>query len=143
MPTLDINCTITAPSGTLDLNQEGVYKLEATAFGDRAVQQRKTTAKNPFVEGEFVVHSVKENITEVLAVYVYATTPLLLRQRVVALTDAFDQIQYSLVFRHGTTTSTYTCQTADYSIRQQHEYRHALLALVTAQVPRRPTVVYS
>lgn len=140
---LDIDCTITAPSGTLDLNNPGVYKLHSEALGEKQVQHRKQVAKNPYVEGEYVVSSVRENVTEPVAVWVYGSTESLLRARITALTDAFDQIQYQLVFRHEDSTETWTCQTADYTITRGYELRHAKHALIRAQVPRRPTVVFS
>lgn len=144
MSDLDLSCTISSPAGgTLNLQSSGVYKLEASTLNDKQVQHRKIIAKNPYVEGEFVVASVRENVTETLAVWVYATTAAILRTRLDALTACFDQVQYAVVFRDDTITETWAAQAADYSIKSSGPLRVARMALVSAQVPRRPTVVLS
>lgn len=144
MADLDIGCTISTPIGTtLNLQQTGVYKLEPSAGSERQVAHRKQTAKNPYVEGEYVVSVVRENVTETLAVWCYATTSTVLRQRIVALLDCFDQPSYTVVFRDTDSTETWAAQAADYTIKSDQVLRKAKMALVTAQVPRLPTVVFS
>lgn len=140
---LSLSCTITAPTGTLQLEQPGVYKLEKSTRDNRQVAHRKIEAANPFVGGSFVVHAVPENVTENVSVYVYANTALLLKDRVKALTDAFDQVSYTMTFRTENVTETWRCSVADYMIQSGHELQHNFMALIKASVPRNPKVTYS
>lgn len=141
MPTY--SAILSGPAGNIELQNPGIYKLEASTRADRSVTQRKITAGNPFVEGEFTVHSVRENVTEAVSVYVYASSAGVLRQRINEVCNALDQVHYTLAFKTDTDTETWTCMAAEYSIRQQHEFQHSYMALISASIPRLPKVVYT
>lgn len=137
------SCTITGPNGTIAIPLAGVYKFDKNTRENRQVSHRKIEVNNPFVEGAYMVHSVRENIIETIGIYVYATSSAQLRSRIDPLTDAFDQVRYTVTFKTDTATETWTCMTADYTIDSRHEFQHQYMALIKANVPRLPKVIYS
>lgn len=140
---LSLSCVLAGPAGAIQLEQNGVYKLEKSTRNTRSVSHRKVEATNPFVEGSFTVSSVRENITEQVSIYVYATTTTELRTRINAVTAALDQIRYSLAFTTDGDTETWTCMAADYTVEASHEQQHAYMANIKATIPRLPKVSYS
>lgn len=140
---MNYSCTITGPAGTIQLHNPGTYKLEKTTRDNRQVTQRKIEATNPFVSGTFTVATVKENVVENVSIYVYAVSASLLRQRVEAVCDALDQTNYTIVFSTEESDETWTCMAADYAIQSSHELQHSYMALIKANVPRLPQVVFS
>lgn len=139
MPTF--TATITSPAGgTINLQTVGTYKLERSTRDNRQVTKRKIDATNPFVEGTYTVAAVKENVTENVSIYVYASSQAALRARIAAVTDCLDQIRYTLTYGVDGNIETWTCFSADYSIQSQQEFQHAYMALIRANVPRLPKV---
>ncbi len=139
MPLTGLSCTISAPGGAITLTSSP-YRLEAETRREQGVTKRKSEATNPFVEGTYVVSSVRENVAEQVSVYVKAADDSATYNAVKRLTDALDQIVFTMTFAHGGMTETWTCFSADYTIGTQHEFQHAGLAVVRATVPRLPTV---
>lgn len=137
-----LGCSISTSTGTLNL-KAAPYNLEKDTRSEQAVSKRKLEASNPFVEGTYMVAAVRENIQERVNVYVKSTSDSLTYNAVKALTDALDQVLYTITFSHGGMSETWTCFSADYQIATQHEFQHDGLVLVRATVPRLPTVVKS
>lgn len=140
MADLALVCTITAPGGTLDL-EAAPYALERGAFEEAQVSWRKQEATSPWVEGTFITHAVRENITRPLNVWVSAATDAALETAISELTDALEQLSFTITFGVTGSTTTWRCQMADYSIRREQGHRVAKTALVSAQVPTKPTPV--
>lgn len=138
---LDVVFSIHAPSGWIVLEDPTTgYLAHKEARGDRSVQWRKQEISSAYVEGSYVNTAVKENIVEPLVVYVYGGTPYELEQRVTALTDGLDQMQYQVTMRNGDLEETWDCTVADYVVQTPQEMLNATMAVVRASVPRRPTV---
>ena len=135
---LSVTAKIESPTGWLDLNVEGRYKLEAGAFGERATTWRRQETVSPYLDGTYVVSAVRESVTETLAVYVYAIDHIELAARITALTNAFGQLSYRLMLRVEGSAVYWTCQPADFTVTIGRELLHAKLALVKASVPRHP-----
>ena len=136
---LDCSARIMTPTGWIELaDRAGGYELGPDAFTQAAVSHRKSEISSEWLEGTFVTRSVRENVTETVSVYVYGDSPYELATRLDALTDGFDQLQYSMVVRFGDAQHEWDCWVADYTIATRQEMRFATMALVSAQVPRLP-----
>jgi hypothetical protein len=137
---LDIAMAIQAPSGWLELeNRVGGYVVHKESRAEQAVSWRKQEITSNYVEGTFVNEAVRENVTEAVVVYVYGPTSYDLSVRVKALTDAFSQIRYQMRFRDGNMLTTWDCSVADYTVQTPQEMINSTMAVVKAQVPRRPS----
>jgi hypothetical protein len=138
---LDVSFSIEAPSGWIELeDRENGYELHKEAKAERGTQWRKKEISSGYVEGTYVTEAVKENITEPVVVYVYGETPFELETRIIALTDAFDQLQYEIRMRNGDLLETWDCAVADYVVQSPQELINSTMAVVRATVPRRPSV---
>ena len=136
---LDVSARIETPTGWIELEDEdNGYALAADSFATAAVSHRKSEISSEWLEGTFVTRSVRENITETVAVYVTGDSPHQLRTRLSALTDGFDQLQYKMTVRFGNAEETWSCWVSDYTTSTKVEMRFATMALVTATVPRLP-----
>lgn len=141
MADLDIAMAIQAPSGWVELeNLPGGYQVHKESRAEQATSWRKQEISSNFVEGTYVNDAVRENVTETVAVYVYGPTSFDLQARVKVLTDAFSQIRYSMRFRDGNLLTTWDCGVADFTVQTPQEMINATMAVVRAQVPRRPSV---
>lgn len=140
MSDLMITSVLVGASGSLNL-ESGPYSLEKATMEEVAVTWRKHEVDNPWVEGSFVTRAVRNNVVRPLNVWVSATN----RAAYVAARDALvavlEQLSFTWQFGLDGVTTTWRCQMADYSIRQQHEFLHAHTALISAQVPTAPTAI--
>lgn len=139
--TLDLVATITSPSGLLVLEGNAGYELQSEAFGQRAVSHRKTEVSSPWIAGTFTVRSVRENISSPVNVWITEPDDYLRAGKVDALTDAFDQLIYTLTLITPVSRETWTCTTADYTLVENQAYRNAGMVLLQAQVPHLPHVL--
>ena len=139
---LAVSARILGPSGWIVLeNPAGGYELEAGSFAEKSTTQRKTSATGEWVEGAYAVRSTRDNITEPLSVWVSGATHFELDSRIMAVTEALDQINYPVEITFGNLRETWSCDPADYVIETSQPFRFALTALVKANVPHRPGVV--
>lgn len=139
MADIDYEASISTPSGWLVLDDEAAgYESEGESTMERTVSYRQRTISGDWVEGEFVTASVRGNVVEPLHVWVTAPDPAELVARVAALTDALEQLTYSVRLRWATHEETWTCMPAGYTVTTSREFRVATTALVKAQVPRLP-----
>jgi hypothetical protein len=138
---LDVAASIETPTGWLDLEDEASgYELSYDSFSAQAVSHRKTVLQSEWIEGSFITRSVRENITEKVSVYVRGDTPFMLAERLARLTDGFDQLSFAMVVRFADSQETWSCSTSEYTISTKQEMRFATMALVSADVPRLPTL---
>ena len=137
MSDLAVSCRISTPSGWLDVN-DGVYRLGKDAFAAQSTTWRRQEAANPFVEGSWTVAAVRENVVEILSVWVRGTTATPAWQAVAALTEAVSQRNFAIEFTVDGVRRTYTCNMAEYQVQATTELRVAGMAQVIAQVPRSP-----
>lgn len=138
---LPVQARIITSGDSIEL-QTAPYRLEAAAFGERQVSHRKTEQKNRYVEGTFISDAVRENVMETVNVFVDGGSARGLRLAVDRLTEAFEEISYTIRQVFDDNIENWNCFLADYTIRTPHEFRFSTKALVTAQVPRLPQVYY-
>lgn len=145
MSDIDVAVAINTAAGWLELEDEANgYELEASTRNEESVTWRKRTIEAEWVEGGFTVAAVKANVVETVAVWVaHPTSPFTLEERIRALTDGFEQLRYTMRWVWGDLQELWNCQPADYRITRNGPYMAATKALVTAQVPRLPSVVRS
>lgn len=130
---------ISSPSGMLNLNTYP-YRISGESFASETISHRKTEASNPYVEGTFVVNTVRENVGTTLAVYVYTDPPNRneLLRAVDALRSAFDQAYFTVTVTIEGGTQLWNCVTSDYTVESQREFVHASRAKVVASLNRMP-----
>lgn len=139
---LIVTARIQGPSGWIDLeDEENGYSLHDDFASSRGTTQRRTNTQGEWVEGTFTVRSVRESVTESVAVWVEGTTPFELAEKVQALTDALDQLAFGMEVTFGDSKETWQItQPADYTEAYDKAYRFATLCLVRATVSRLPTL---
>lgn len=137
MTILDLTVLVSTPSGLLNLNTPP-YRVAGDSFTDEQVSHRKTEASNPYVEGTFVVNTVRENVGTSLNVWVVTETRMELLRAVQQLTDAFDQAMFTVTLDVGGATQLWNCVTSDYSVESGREFMHATRAKVVCQLNRLP-----
>lgn len=139
---ISLSAVISTVNGDLELEDEANgYKLHSDSLAQAAVTHRTVTANSPWLEGTYVTDSVRDNTTEALVVWVIGPTHFLWRSRMQALTDALDQLSYTIAVTIDDAVMGWVCPTpADYTIETQQEYIHATRGVVRAQVMRLPQV---
>ena len=138
---LDLSARLETPTGWVELEDEANgYCLSAESFTNSVVNHRKIEVQSEWMEGTYVARSVRDNVQEIVAVWVSGNTPNDLSNRIQVLTDGFDQLNYQIITRFGDDQTTWKCFVAGYTIATKIEMRFATSALLTATVPRLPSV---
>lgn len=147
---LDISYVITRTSlslADLELNTDpgNTYRVITDSMGIGDVSHRRLTASSPWVPGEALIASVKEQVSMPLGIRVTGTTNATLKNNVVALINAFSQFSYTItVTLDSQTWGVYDCQPADFSVGSSGTYQNyhmiAFKQDVTLQIPRNPIV---
>jgi len=120
------------------VNDGQTYRIAKGSFENSAVQFRRDEVTNSFLEGKYTINALRENVTETLAVYVRGTTHYEIMSAVKSLTDAVSQIRFYMEINLGNVVKGWNCYASDYTVNVTHEFLHAKLALVTAQIVRDP-----
>lgn len=139
---LDVSMTISTPSGPLEV-ASAPYDLHPDTDAERAVSWRKKEVTNPHVEGSYTIHAERENVVVPVTIWVEHPQRRQMRLALERLEAALSQLHYRITYRVEDDTAVWDCEVADYSVQTQQAYLHAGMALVAAQIPRRPAVVYS
>lgn len=139
LPNGGINTAVGA--NFIDLT-EPPYDLEVGAVAEAATAWKRKTVDNPHVEGSYTVHAERENSTIPVNVWVEDPDRDTVQARVNDLTNALSQLEFLIYYRVGLAEQIWTCEVSDYTVDTQQAYLHASMALVKAQVVRRPKVVY-
>lgn len=140
MSDLALIAVISGPLGAIDL-ESGPYALERGAMEEVAVAWRKREVENPWVEGSYVTGAVRSNVARPLNVWVAGANRAAYVAARDALTDALEQLTWTLTFGVDGVTATWRCSMADYVVREQQEFLHAHTGLVRATVPTLPTAI--
>lgn len=128
--------------GWIELEDEAAgYELHADSFASKQVSLRKTEAEGDWVEGSYTTRAVKGNITEPLVVLVTGTSVYECQVLTKALTDALEQLQFSLEVTLGDSKETWRCFASEYTIESSQPLMFADKVIVRASVPHLPTVV--
>ena len=147
---LAISMKIATPLEWLELNDGVDLVLAKETFSEASVGKRKTEAVNPYLEGSHTVASLREEVVETVAIYVYGTDHFATALKVRVVTDAFDQNEYRIIWGVGPSMPGYVapndpsswtvwwCGAANYRIDSSQELLHARMAKITLEVPRHP-----
>lgn len=128
---------IQAPSGLLELTA-APYDLDDQAMAEAAVSMRQRTVEADWVEGTFVLSSVRANVLENVNVYVEADTVSDWQTAKDALRESFEQLSYLLIERWENVERRFTCMPANYTMQSSGPMRFATMGKISAQVPRLP-----
>ena len=107
-------------------------------FGSSQVGWRRETAESRFYHGQYLLHAVKNNVTENVTVYLRGDTQNAVTELVMLLEELFSQPTYQVRVQYGDHRETWYCQTADYTVERSHVLMHNHMAKMTFQVPRLP-----
>ena len=141
---LALSCVISTVLGPLQLEDEAHgYWLHKESFGTRNISYRKIEVAGDFTEGTDVDRALRGNVLEALGVYVAGATTYQFATRLKALTDALEQLQFTLTRIVGDAQEVWTCVASDYTVETSQELMVARLGIVHAQVGRHPSVVLS
>jgi hypothetical protein len=133
----------TGASTFLELNNKTNYRLSDGSFDNQAVQHRRKTATNPFVEGEYVVSSLRGNVTEQVNVQVFGATQFAARSAVQALQTALEQTTFQVVRTIDNWKTTWTCYASDYTMQSNRPLMNAKMVIVQIQLLRDPVETYA
>ena len=117
------------------------YELHADTYGSRQVTHRKIEVSSEWIEGEYTQRSLRSNVSETVAVWVYARNANGLMDNVDRLTNALDQPSFRIYLQIANNRQVWYCQSADYQIETSQPMLFARQALVRATVPRLPKKV--
>lgn len=141
---LAVSVVIDTLLGPLELEDlASGYELHKETIGLRATSYRKVEVSGDFTEGTDTQRAVRANVTEQLSVWVAGTTQFEFQTRVRALTDALEQLSYTITRTVGDAIEVWQCTTADYSLETSQEFLVATIGLIKATVPRKPAVALS
>ena len=136
---LSVEAEIETPIGWLALDDEdNGYELHRESFNSQAVQARKVEAEGDWVEGTYTVRAVRDNVSENVAVYIWADTPFELAERIEAFISGLEQLQFRFRVTHGNLREEWTCMWSEYKVETEQAMQFATLALVRATIPRLP-----
>jgi hypothetical protein len=135
---LNISMQVSTPYEWLELNDGQDLILAKETFSEATVGKRKTEAVNPYLEGKHTVASLRDEVVETVAIYVYGSTHFATSVMIRTITDAFDQPDYRIIFGVEDSWTVWWCGSANYRIDSSQELLHAKMAKVTIEVPRHP-----
>lgn len=118
------------------------FYVSPEGFGEKAQVLRRTTAESPYYDGEFLIHSVKANVNETVAVYVLGASQNQVTENLMLLEEIVAQSNYRVRVWFGDHVETWDAQAADYTISRGHVLMHNARALFTMSIPRLPYVLY-
>lgn len=126
----------------VDLADGSRFYISPDNFGIHAQTLRRITAQSPFYDGTYLIHSVRENVTESLAVNVLGVSANDVTENLLLLEEIVSQPSFRLRMTVEDHVETWSCQAADYTIERGHIMLHNTRALMRIQVPRLPEVTY-
>jgi hypothetical protein len=138
---LAVSVAISTVLGPLELEDEdNGYWLHKESLGTRNISYRKLEISGDFTEGTDVDRALRANVVEALGVYVTGLTPYQFATRLKALTDALEQLQFTVTRIIGDAQEVWSCVSSEYSVETSQELLVARMGIVHAQVQRKPTV---
>lgn len=99
----------------LNLNDHTNYYVANTIFGG-TVSWRRQTVQSPWIEGQFTVGAVRDQVEDKFVVEVKGADQISLQNNLKALVAAFSQSSFNLTVQLDTAYYTYACEASDYTI---------------------------
>jgi hypothetical protein len=131
------------PSTYIELNDNSTYRIADGSFENQAVTHRRKTAMSPYVEGTYVVSSLRENVTEQMNVYVMGKTSYATRSALTTLQTALEQPMFTIVRTINNWQTVWTCFASDYSMYSSKPLMMASMVRVDIQLQRSPSEIVS
>jgi hypothetical protein len=123
--------------GDLEINDHLNYAVGPQLLGGTVAWNRQK-ATSPFLDGEVTTQRSRQNVTEQVAVEVYAGDAAELKANTAALITAFCQDSFVLTVTLEGTFYVYQCEAADVTIAWVGARMMAHQGQVTFAVPRQP-----
>lgn len=130
-------------SSYIELNDNSTYRIADGSFESQAITHRRKTAASPYVEGTYVVSSLRENVTEQLNVYVMGASSYATRSALTTLQTALEQPIFTLVRTVNNWQTVWTCYSSDYSMFSSKPLMMANMVRVDIQLQRSPSETVS
>jgi hypothetical protein len=127
--------------GDLDINDHTSYVLAGPSAMGAQVSWDRRQVSAPWVDGDITVSRRRTNVMEPLSVYVKGSTQADMDTKIGALITAFCQDRYTLMITVGSQQHAWDCEAADYMVQFDTVHLHALYAVTTFQVPRKPVAL--
>lgn len=118
------------------------FYMSSEDYGDKAQTLRRVNAQSPYYEGSYLVHAVRENVTETLSIYILGVSQNDVTENMLLLEELVSQPSFRIRITHQDHVETWKCQQADYSIQRGHLMLHNTRAMMRLNVPRLPSVTY-
>jgi hypothetical protein len=134
---LPLSVLMSTPVGDVELNA-APFRVAGETFSSISVSHRRQEVTNPFVEGTYVVNSLRENLTTPLSVWVSGPTKSQLALSLDMLKSACDQSLFTVRVTVEDWVQNWQCFSSDYTVGLQREYLHATMALVDIQLNHHP-----
>jgi hypothetical protein len=123
----------------LELNDNSTYRIADGSFENQAITHRRKTAASPYVEGTYVVSSLRDNVTEQLNVYVMGASTYATRSALATLQSALEQPIFTLVRVVNNWQTVWTCYSSDYSMYSSKPLMMANMVRMDIQLQRSPS----
>lgn len=134
MSDIFLSVTLSTPGGPLELNALPHYYVGENSFNELAQTKRRNEAQSPFIDGSYVYNARKENRTEALEVYVTGATIHERETLQRAVTDALDQLHFTMVRILEDSKTTWNCYASDWSISSSRALVHSRMCTIKATV---------
>lgn len=124
----------------ISLNDGYRFKIGANSFANSSQTLSKTGAKSSIYDGEWIVHSTKENVEEQVELFIKGGTYAEVEAAAELVVEAFSQDTYYARLSLDDHVETWFCFPADYAKRRNHVNAHNRRTELVFSVPRLPTV---
>lgn len=125
----------------VNLNDHQRFIIAGDAMANRAKSFRQTKATSQITEGDVLIHSVAEMVAETVKVQAYGYDQADLEDNIATLEALFEQFSYQVRVTKNNFREIWTCQASpNITIEAGQVYLHNMMGIVTAVVPRQPTM---
>ena len=126
----------------ISLTDHRRFYMSSEDFGDKSQSLRRITAQSPYYEGTYLVHAVRENVTETISVYVLGSSQNQVTENILLLEELVSQFSFRVRLTLDDHVETWKCQQADYTIQRGHVLMHNGRAMMRLSINRLPDVAY-
>lgn len=137
---LCIQAFVQHPTGWIALNDWTTTRLAGDSLGSQDVRHRVQKVTSPYIEGQFTVTALRDEVGESLSVWVKAPTLSELRSDLATIAEALDQPSYKVALWMGDHWAVWFASAADYRIEMSPPMLHERMAKLTATINRYPVV---
>ena len=136
--TIEVSVLVSWQGNYVELNDRTTYIVADGSFDNIGGTHRQATANSPFLPGTALAHSVAENLTVALSVWVLGDTTYDKDLAKNALVDYITQPNFTLVRTIENSVETYQCIASDWTVSSTKPYLHARRVLLQVQLKTQP-----